>query len=167
MMHINIINELKESEEIWFWVSIISLLTLAFAEVMARRAVSKKEEFIETHTNQLNDTRVQRSIRRLNTSDELWFWVSIFSLVFLGLSEVISHHFASNKEEIVTASELESSDQNNTRINELKSTVENSQARILELKNEIIKSEHELADIRLQITKEKENMKQINSRKTH
>lgn len=167
MLSFKIIAQLRESEDFWFWISIISLLTLAFAEVMARRASLQIEEYIESHGTQLSDTKIQKRIRTLNLADAFWFWLSISSLIFLGVSEVFSHHFATNKDDVLTATEQENINQYNTRIQELKLAEDKSQERILELKNEILQSEKELTSLKIELHKAEKDLirKRVNTQR--
>jgi hypothetical protein len=129
-----LIDYLTGEETRWFWVSIVSLLILAFAEVMSHHNAKRRETFIATNKNVIDKPENRGIEKNFVCWEERWFWVSIISLVMLGLSEVISHRFAVQKDQLVSQMKNDLDSDQEREIADLKVKLIDSEKQILQLK---------------------------------
>jgi len=147
------VSSLKSSEEFWFWVSIISLIILALSEIIDRRLSDHKEQLLENKPSDIPDEEFRAKIKRLDRYESSFFWLSIISLFALGISEVISHRFAVNREEVITALEAENDIQYDARITDLRATESQSVEKMTALKDNLINSEKEILQLKIALKK--------------
>ena len=150
-MDLTAIYELKSSEDFWFWVSIISLLMLAVSEVVARKIIDAKDEYISVNAEGLSERTIRRRITKFTKWEDRWFWLSIASLVMLGISEVISHRFASSREEFVTLSEQQHDSVHESQLADVQVKQLKAENDLSELKIQLLNSQKQLADLQIEL----------------
>jgi hypothetical protein len=129
-----LIDYLTTEETIWFWVSIISLLVLAFAEVMSHHNGKRREAFIVSNEEAIEDPEFRTIEKNFAVWEERWFWVSIISLVMLGLSEVIAHRYTVKKDQLVSQMKNDLDNDQEQEITGLKVKLADSEKQILQLR---------------------------------
>jgi hypothetical protein len=134
MSDFTLIDNLSTQETLWFWVSITSLLVLALAEVLSHYNARTKESFIALNQESLDKPSIQSDVRNFAVWEDRWFWVSIASLVMLGLSEVISHRYTVQKDEAVSQLKDNLDNDQEHEIGDLKLKLATSQKEILQLR---------------------------------
>jgi hypothetical protein len=129
MSDFSILDSLTTKEDVWFWLSMTSLILLLIAEIAHRVNAAKKETYLA-----FDQSGAHIAVGGASFWRDRWFWIGLASLAMLAGSQIISHRYTLRKDEIVSELRDEFEDVEKHAIPELKTDLAKSEKEIVRLK---------------------------------